>query len=80
MAYATWRQISLARHQEDRESEYILGFDSIAWKSGLVSADRWRGGLVRLAAQKRERKQQRHQTVVEGAVETSGVDVPEGDH
>ena len=58
----------------------LFGLYSIAWKSGLVSADRWRGGLLRLAAQKRERKQQRRQTVVEGAVETSGVDVPEGDH
>ena len=35
---------------------------------------------MRLAAQKRERKQQRRQTVVQGAVEESGVDVPTGNH
>jgi hypothetical protein len=34
------------------------------WKSGLVGADRWRVGLVRLAAQKQERKQQRRESAV----------------
>ncbi len=47
-------------------------------ESGLVGADRWRVGLVRLAAQKRE--QQRRETVVQGAVEKGGVGVPAGDH
>ena len=49
---------------------------SITLESGLVGADRWRVGLVRRAAQKRECKQQRR----ERAVEENGVGVPTDDH
>src|SRR6185437_8236036 len=67
--------LTRVRNHEYRESPWWRPA-SIIWKSGLVGADRWRVGLLRLAAQKEKRKQQRR----ESAVAEGGVGVPNGDH